>query len=207
MAVAPVIAMEVEFLCQRMPSVWRQLDGAELFITDGTGFVGTWLLATILASRRCFGIRVASTILSRYPGSFFRRHPWGADPASAESSATSGTRFPIPRCARPLCSMALRIPMLAATRQIRPRLSMRTPRYRPGDRGGPVLALRQAAAQQLCGLRCPTTRSGTDGRGVPGGRPARCRFGDSCFGHSKPLAAGYGSRPSYLYVRPNFLSS
>lgn len=52
------------------PTLWRQLSGRRLFVTGGTGFVGKWLLATLLEADRRLGLGVELTVLSRDPVAF-----------------------------------------------------------------------------------------------------------------------------------------
>jgi dTDP-glucose 4,6-dehydratase len=52
---------------------WEELRGARLFVTGGTGFIGTWLLASALAANRRHGLGLAIVALSRDPGRFAAR--------------------------------------------------------------------------------------------------------------------------------------
>lgn len=64
--------------------VWRDLDGARLFITGGTGFFGRWLLASLLAARVDLGSRVSATVLTRNSRAFAASFPeLSSDPAIA----------------------------------------------------------------------------------------------------------------------------
>lgn len=57
------------------PTTWRSLAGQKLFITGGTGFVGKWLLATLLDANAAFGLGCRITVLSRDPASFLNHWP------------------------------------------------------------------------------------------------------------------------------------
>jgi len=64
--------------------VWRDLEGARLFITGGTGFFGRWLLASLLAARVDLGSRVSATVLTRNSRAFATSFPeLSSDPAIA----------------------------------------------------------------------------------------------------------------------------
>jgi len=56
-------------------AVWPLLRGARLFITGGTGFVGCWLLESILWADARFGLGAQVTVLTRSPDAFVRRAP------------------------------------------------------------------------------------------------------------------------------------
>lgn len=57
------------------PTTWRSLAGQKIFITGGTGFVGKWLLATLLDANAVFGLGCRITVLSRNPASFLNDWP------------------------------------------------------------------------------------------------------------------------------------
>lgn len=57
------------------PATWRSLAGQKIFITGGTGFVGKWLLATLLDANAAFGLGCRITVLSRNPASFLNDWP------------------------------------------------------------------------------------------------------------------------------------
>lgn len=54
-----------------LASLWPRLDGAHLFMTGGTGFIGRWMLEAL--ARAPINVRV--TLLSRDPAGFARRAP------------------------------------------------------------------------------------------------------------------------------------
>jgi len=53
----------------------RELEGTRIFITGGTGFVGTWLVEALLAADRQFGLRLGLTLLTRDPTAYGHRRP------------------------------------------------------------------------------------------------------------------------------------
>lgn len=60
-------------------SSWRALAGLRIFVTGGTGFVGKWLLATLLDADEALGLDCHVTVLSRDPAAFLRDWPAMAD--------------------------------------------------------------------------------------------------------------------------------
>ena len=59
-------------------SSWRALTGQSIFITGGTGFIGKWLLATLLDANEKLSLDCRITVLSRNPGPFQRAWPAAA---------------------------------------------------------------------------------------------------------------------------------
>lgn len=53
---------------------WHELAGQRIFITGGTGFIGKWLLATLLDADIKLGLNCKITVLSRNPSAFL--HEW-----------------------------------------------------------------------------------------------------------------------------------
>ena len=56
-------------------SAWQTLSGKSIFISGGTGFVGKWLLGTLLDANESMGLACSITALSRDPASFQSRWP------------------------------------------------------------------------------------------------------------------------------------
>ena len=47
-ALAPVPRPDLDHVLQHTESLWRDMAGASVFITGGTGFFGLWLLETLV---------------------------------------------------------------------------------------------------------------------------------------------------------------
>ncbi len=54
---------------------WRTLAGARIFLTGGTGFVGKWLMETLLDADRRLGLGCELVVLSRDPEAFAAAQP------------------------------------------------------------------------------------------------------------------------------------
>lgn len=54
-------------ICQQVRSDLEALQGAQLFITGGTGFFGQWLVDALLEVNQAFGLSLEITLLSRRP--------------------------------------------------------------------------------------------------------------------------------------------
>jgi nucleoside-diphosphate-sugar epimerase len=64
---APVLA--------RTEAVWRELRGARLLITGGTGFVGSWLLESLRWANEDLDAGITALVLTRDPDGFTARRP------------------------------------------------------------------------------------------------------------------------------------
>ena len=53
--------------------LWSRLRGARIFITGGTGFMGSWLLESLLRANSRFDLNLSAVVLSRDPGAFARK--------------------------------------------------------------------------------------------------------------------------------------
>ena len=63
---------------------WSAVKGQHLLLTGGTGFVGKWLLATLLDAERQFGLGCRVTVLTRNPQAFAQHAPDLANAAAVE---------------------------------------------------------------------------------------------------------------------------
>lgn len=62
---------DLEAIDAALAPYWSRLDGARIFVTGGTGFIGQWMLEALLRAP----IEVEVTLLSRHPAGFARRAP------------------------------------------------------------------------------------------------------------------------------------
>jgi nucleoside-diphosphate-sugar epimerase len=63
---------------------WQRLQGQRIFLTGGTGFVGKWLLATLLDADRHYALGCRVTVLTRNPEAFRAAAPELANAAAVE---------------------------------------------------------------------------------------------------------------------------
>jgi dTDP-glucose 4,6-dehydratase len=74
-ALVPLPHPDLDHVLAHTESVWRELNGASIFITGGTGFVGLWLLESLGRANARLKVGARATVLSRNPRAFSRRTP------------------------------------------------------------------------------------------------------------------------------------
>lgn len=57
------------------PSTWAKLVNGRVFVTGGTGFIGTWILESLLSADQELDLGLEVTLLSRSPESFCEKFP------------------------------------------------------------------------------------------------------------------------------------
>ena len=79
--------------------LWNPLRGQSVFLTGGTGFVGTWLLESLLWANDQLGLGLSVTVLTRDPERFSQRSPHlAAHPATRMLAGNAATfEFPAGR--------------------------------------------------------------------------------------------------------------
>src|SRR4051812_19635181 len=58
-----------------VPDVFTSLQGARIFVTGGSGFIGRWMLESLLWANERLGLDVHATVLTRDPEAFASRSP------------------------------------------------------------------------------------------------------------------------------------
>ena len=73
---------DLAYVLDETADLWDGLRGQSLFITGGTGFVGTWLIETFVWANRHLRLDAQIAVLSRNPDAFRKKAPEAArDPA------------------------------------------------------------------------------------------------------------------------------
>ncbi|UDM16700.1 NAD(P)-dependent oxidoreductase [Vogesella sp. XCS3] len=81
----PISEEDQQYIYDGLPeATWRSLSGSRIFITGGTGFVGKWLVLSILLISRKLSLGVKITLLSRNPDGAIRDLPFLADAAEVD---------------------------------------------------------------------------------------------------------------------------
>jgi nucleoside-diphosphate-sugar epimerase len=68
-------AADIEHVLRATASLWEEMRGERLFITGGTGFIGSWLLETFLAAVNRYDLGARVVVLTRDPRAFSARLP------------------------------------------------------------------------------------------------------------------------------------
>ena len=71
----PLPADDLDKIFRSLPDFWPGLAGKRIFVTGGTGFLGSWLTESLLLANRRLGLEVELHLLSRDPIGFLRRRP------------------------------------------------------------------------------------------------------------------------------------
>lgn len=66
---------DVDFMFDATRDIWSSLRGARIFITGGTGFIGTWMLELLIRANKDLNLGIQATILTRDPNSFRHKAP------------------------------------------------------------------------------------------------------------------------------------
>lgn len=69
------LASDLDEVLGLTEGLWERLRGARLLITGGTGFMGSWLLESLLHAERRFGLGLEATVLTRDPDAFAAKAP------------------------------------------------------------------------------------------------------------------------------------
>jgi len=69
------LAAELDHILAHTEALWRDVSGCRVCITGGTGFVGTWLLESLVWANHNMQAGLSAEVLSRNPKGFLARFP------------------------------------------------------------------------------------------------------------------------------------
>lgn len=91
-----VLERDLEHVLTHTGHVWEALRGQRLLITGGTGFVGTWLVESLVHANVVLGTGMQLVLVTRDPAAFTRKAPHLATHASVELLAGEAHSFALP---------------------------------------------------------------------------------------------------------------
>lgn len=69
------LSADLDHVLSHTAGLWEDLRGKRLFLTGGTGFLGCWLLESLLWADAALGLGVEAVVLSRNPAAFRAKQP------------------------------------------------------------------------------------------------------------------------------------
>jgi dTDP-glucose 4,6-dehydratase len=96
------LAQDLDHVLDHTRALWEDVRGERLFITGGTGFVGTWLTESLLWANRRLGLEISAFLLTRSPERFRHRSPHLAGDRAVTLLQGDGASFEFPGGAFPL---------------------------------------------------------------------------------------------------------
>jgi dTDP-glucose 4,6-dehydratase len=97
-----VLHNDLDHVLEHTEHLWAEVRGERFFITGGTGFVGTWLMESLLWANRRLGLGVSAVVLTRNPNAYRRRLPHLADDPCVTLHTGDATSFEYPEGSFPL---------------------------------------------------------------------------------------------------------
>jgi dTDP-glucose 4,6-dehydratase len=97
-----LLSLDLDRILSRTENLWPDVRGERFFLTGGTGFVGTWLMESLLWANRRLRLRISATLLTRNPAAFERRAPHLACDPAVTLLAGDTTSFAFPKGTFPL---------------------------------------------------------------------------------------------------------
>lgn len=94
---------DLDLVLSLTPTFWSRYAGSRLFITGGTGFIGTWLLQVIQRANDRLDSRIEVLVLTRNPDRARQHSPYMFDRANTRLVAGDVSTFATPVGAIDLC--------------------------------------------------------------------------------------------------------
>jgi nucleoside-diphosphate-sugar epimerase len=88
---------DLDHVVQHAASAFKALAGARIFITGGTGFVGSWLVESLLRA----DVGVSVVVLTRDPERYYKTNPSAAQHPAIKYCRATHLRSNIPRATSP----------------------------------------------------------------------------------------------------------
>src|SRR5688572_15404329 len=92
----PLSPQDLNHILSHTRELWEGLRGHAVFLTGGTGFVGTWLLESLLWASEKLDLRITVVVLTRNPARFHARSPHLAGNGAVRLIEGSAVDFAFP---------------------------------------------------------------------------------------------------------------
>jgi dTDP-glucose 4,6-dehydratase len=96
------LAQDLDHVLAHTEHLWAELSGERIFLTGGTGFVGTWLLESLLWANGRMNLGIRAVLLTRNPAAFIDRAPHLACHEAVTLCAGDAASFEYPDGSFPL---------------------------------------------------------------------------------------------------------
>lgn len=95
------LARDLDRVLAHTEPLWADARGSRFFLTGGTGFVGTWLIESLLWANRRLDLGLSAILLTRNPAAFQARSPHLAEDPAVTLQSGDAAGFPFPEGAFP----------------------------------------------------------------------------------------------------------
>lgn len=96
MASPASLSQDLDHVLAHTEQIWQELRNASVFITGGTGFVGTWLVESFVWANRRLNLGAKATLITRNPEAFARKAPHVASDPSVQTLRGDACSFEFP---------------------------------------------------------------------------------------------------------------
>ncbi|MGD0872595.1 MAG: NAD(P)-dependent oxidoreductase [Bryobacteraceae bacterium] len=96
------LSQDLDHILDHTEGIWAEMRGERIFVTGGTGFVGSWLLESLLWANRRMNLGIRCSVLTRNPAAFVARLPHLACDEAVTLCAGDAATFEFPDGSFPL---------------------------------------------------------------------------------------------------------
>jgi dTDP-glucose 4,6-dehydratase len=96
------LSQDLDHVLDHTGDIWAEMRGERIFVTGGTGFVGSWLLESLLWANRRMSLGIRCSVLTRNPAAFVARLPHLACDEAVTLCAGDAATFEFPDGSFPL---------------------------------------------------------------------------------------------------------
>lgn len=91
-----IVSADRRHILEKSGHLWQALHNARIFVTGGTGFVGTWMMEAFAAANVAYKLQAKAVLLTRDPERFQKRAPHLAQDPAIEFVTGDATSFIAP---------------------------------------------------------------------------------------------------------------